>query len=81
MTAMTLAFAYLKRRWGQALLSVLVGALGIAAVVTAFAAFDALPDAAERSWGGVDLVVGPKGSPLDLVLCCVLHISDPQGLV
>jgi len=81
MTAMTLAFAYLKRRWGQALLSVLVGALGIAAVVTAFTAFDALPDAAERSWGGVDLVVGPKGSPLDLVLCCVLHISDPQGLV
>lgn len=81
MTAINLAFAYLKRRWGQALLSILVGALGIAAVVTAFTAFDALPDAAERSWGGVDLVVGPKGSPLDLVLCCALHISDPQGLV
>ena len=81
MTALTLAFAYLKRRWGQALLSILVGALGIAAVVIAFTAFDALPDAAERSWGGVDLVVGPKGSPLDLVLCCALHISDPQGLV
>jgi len=81
MTALTLAFAYLKRRWGQALLSILVGALGVAAVVIAFTAFDALPDAAERSWGGVDLVVGPKGSPLDLVLCCALHVSDPQGLV
>jgi putative ABC transport system permease protein len=81
MTAFALAFAYLKRRWGQALLSILVGALGIAAVSTALFGFDALPDAAERSWGGVDLVVGPKGSALDLVLCCALHVSDPSGLV
>ena len=81
MSALTLAFAYLQRRWGQALLSILVGALGITAVATAIAGFDALPEAAERSWGGVDLVIGPKGSPLDLVLCCALHISDPQGLV
>ncbi|HTT82814.1 MAG TPA: ABC transporter permease [Rhizomicrobium sp.] len=81
MTVVTLAFAYLRRRWGQALLSILVGALGIAAVATAYVGLDALPDAAERSWGGVDLVIGPKGSALDLVLCCVLHISDPRGLV
>ena len=81
MTAIMLAFAYLRRRWGQALLSILVGALGIAAVATAFVGFDALPDAAERSWGGVDLIVGPKGSALDLVLCCALHVADPRGLV
>jgi len=76
-----LAFAYLRRRWGQALLSILVGALGIAAVITAFVGFDALPQAAEQAWGGVDLVIGPKGSALDLVLCCALHVSDPSGLV
>jgi len=81
MTAVALAFAYLRRRWGQALLSIVVGALGIAAVSTAFIGLDALPDAAERSWGGVDLVIGPKGSALDLVLCCALHVSDPRGLV
>lgn len=81
MTAVTLALAYLKRRWGQALLSIVVGALGIAAVSTAFIGLDALPDAAERSWGGVDLIIGPKGSALDLVLCCALHVSDPRGLV
>ncbi|MGA7676249.1 MAG: ABC transporter permease [Rhizomicrobium sp.] len=81
MNVIALAFAYLRRRWGQALLSILVGALGITAVSTAFVGLDALPDAAERSWGGVDLVVGPKGSALDLVLCCALHISDPRGLV
>jgi putative ABC transport system permease protein len=81
MNLIALAFAYLRRRWGQALLSILVGALGIAAVSVAFVGFGALPDAAERSWGGVDLVIGPKGSALDLVLCCALHISDPRGLV
>ena len=81
MNAVVLAFAYLRRRWGQALLSMLVGALGVAAVMTFLASFDAIPDAAEQLWGGVDLVVGPKGSPLDLVLCCALHVSDPQGLV
>ena len=76
-----LAIAYLRRRWGQALLSVLVGALGIAAVATAAIGIESLPEAAERAWGGVDLVIGPKGSALDLVLCCALHLSDPQGLV
>ena len=81
MSFVALAFAYLRRRWGQALLSIFVGALGIAAVATAIVGFDALPQAARRAWGGVDLVVGPKGSALDLVLCCVLHVSEPRGLV
>jgi putative ABC transport system permease protein len=81
MTAIALAFAFLCRRWGQALLSIFVGALGIAAVATAVLGAEALPNAAERAWGGVDLVIGPKSSALDLVLCCVLHVSDPTGLV
>jgi putative ABC transport system permease protein len=81
MSFVALAFAYLRRRWGQALLSIFVGALGIAAVATAVVGFDALPQAARRAWGGIDLVVGPKGSALDLVLCCALHVSDPRGLV
>jgi putative ABC transport system permease protein len=76
-----LAFAYLRRRWGQAVLSMLVGALGIAAVATVLVGFDALPRAARHAWGGADLVVGPKGSALDLVLCCALHVSEPRGLV
>ena len=50
-------------------------------MATAVVGFDALPQAARRAWGGVDLVVGPKGSALDLVLCCALHVSEPRGLV
>lgn len=81
MSFVGLAFAYLRRRWGQALLSVVVGALGFAAVTVAVVGFDALPRAARHAWGGVDLVVGPKSSALDLVLCCALHVSPPRGLV
>lgn len=81
MSFVLLAFAYLRRRWGQAVLSAVVGAIGIGAVTTVLAGFDALPRAAQQAWGGVDLVVGPKGSAMDLVLCCALHISEPRGLV
>jgi putative ABC transport system permease protein len=81
MSFVGLAFAYLRRRWGQAVLSVLVGALGIAAVATAVIGFDAVPRAARHAWGGVDLVVGPKGSALDLVLCCALHVTEARGLI
>ena len=81
MTTMGLAWAFLRRRWGQALLSVVVGALGVAAVETVIIAERELPKAAERAFGGVDLVVGPKSSALDLVLCCVLHVTDPRGLI
>jgi putative ABC transport system permease protein len=81
MNVVRLAWAFLSRRWGQALLSVLVGGLGVAAVETVLIAERELPKAAERAFGGVDLVIGPKGSALDLVLCCVLHVADPRGLV
>jgi len=81
MSAIGLAFAFLKRRWGQGLLSMIVGALGIAAVEAVLIAEREIPRAATQAFGGVDLVAGPKGSALDLVLCCVLHVSEPRGLV
>jgi putative ABC transport system permease protein len=81
MNAIRLSLAFLRRRWGQALLSIVVGALGIAAVETMFIAEREIPEAAQRAFGGVDLVIGPKGSALDLVLCCALHVSEPRGLV
>lgn len=81
MTFINLALAYLCRRWGQAALAIVVGALGIGSVTSMLITIDAIPEAAERTWGGVDIIVGPKGSALDLVLCCVLHVSEPRGLV
>ncbi len=81
MTSLTLATAFLRRRWGQALSAVFAGALSIALVQAVMIAERELPKAAEQAFGGVDLVVGPKGSGLDLVLCCVLHVTDPRGIM
>lgn len=81
MNILQLAIAFLRRRWGQAILAVLVGALGVAAVEIVTIAERELPKAAQRSFGGVDMIIGPKGSALDLVLCCALHVSDPRGLI
>lgn len=81
MNPLSLSYAFLRHRWGQALLSILVGALAVAAVETVLVAERGLPAAARQAFGGVDMVIGPKGSAFDLVMCCVLHISEPRGLV
>jgi putative ABC transport system permease protein len=81
MSSALLATAFLRRRWGQALAALLAGALSIALVQAVMIAERELPKAAEQAFGGVDLVIGPKGSALDLVLCCVLHVTEPRGIV
>jgi len=81
MTSIRLAAAFLRRGWGQALAAVFAGSLSIALVQAVMIAERELPKAAEKAFGGVDLVIGPKGSALDLVLCCVLHIAEPRGVV
>ena len=81
MNWLVLATAFLSRRWAQAFSVVVAGALGIAMMQMVLIADRELPKAASQAFGGVDLVVGPNGSALDLVLCCVLHVSDPRGLI
>jgi hypothetical protein len=66
MSSLILAFAYLRRRWGQALLSVLVGALGVSAVAIAYVGVDSLPEAAERAWGGEEDPLRTPGAPRGL---------------
>ena len=76
-----LSFAYLLRRWGAGLLSVLVGALGIAIIGSVMTVAEEVPPAVKTALGGADMVVGPKGSELDLVMCCALHITPTRGLI
>ena len=81
MTLWHLSFRYLLRRWGGALLTVLVGAFGIAVIGSVMTVAEKVPAAVRTALGGADMVVGPKGSELDLVLCCALHIAPTRGLV
>jgi putative ABC transport system permease protein len=79
MSNLGLVFAYLRERWFTSLLHLVMLAIGIAAA-TALLLFSAQAnDRLARDARGVDLVVGAKGSPLQLVLSAVFHADVPTG--
>ena len=74
-----LAIAYARRRPLSTLLVVLLLALGIGVVTLTLILSRELSDRMTRDARGIDLVVGAKGSPLQLVLCGVYHVDVPPG--
>ena len=70
-----------RRRPLPAVLTVLLLALGIATVVVVLLFQRALEDRLGRDARGIDLVVGAKGSGLQLVLSSVFHADVPTGNV
>ena len=78
-TALPLALAYLRERLLATLLNILLLALGIATIVALLLTMSQAEDRMERDAAGIDLVVGAKGSPLQLVLSSVFHVDIPTG--
>jgi len=81
MTLTRLCLAYLRLRVGTTLLNVSLVALGVAIVSSILLVGSQLRDRAEREIRGVDLVVGAKGSPLQLILSAVFQLDIPFGNV
>jgi putative ABC transport system permease protein len=79
MNAFTLALAYLRERWLVTALNALLLALGIATIAALFSFDHQFRDRLSRDARGIDLVVGAKGSPLQLVLSTVYHADIPTG--
>jgi putative ABC transport system permease protein len=77
----TLAFAwhYLWSRPLGAALNVLLLSLGLASITFLLLVAHQLSRAFERDLAGIDVVVGAKGSPMQLILSGVLHIDVPPG--
>jgi putative ABC transport system permease protein len=73
--------AQLARRPLQTLLSVALLALGVATLVFVLLVQGQLARGLTRDAQGVDLVVGAKGSPLQLILSAVYHVDVPTGNV
>jgi len=61
------------------LLSVTLFALGIGLMVFLFLVQKQLDDNFKKNLAGIDLVVGAKGSPLQLILSSMYHIDAPTG--
>ena len=74
-----LSWRYLWSRPLAAVLNLLVLTLGLAAITLVLLVATQLDKAFERDLAGIDLVVGAKGSPLQLILAGVFHIDVPTG--
>ncbi len=73
------ALKILLARPGALVLNLLLLTLGLASVTFLMLVNAQVQRAFDRDLAGIDLVVGAKGSPLQLILAGVLHIDTPSG--
>ncbi len=81
MTLVGLSLSYLRRRPLVAALNVVLLALGVATITLLLLVSGQIGERLDRDARGVDLVVGAKGSPLQLILSAVYHVDAPTGNV
>ena len=74
-----LSWTYLWARPLVTVLNLLLLALGLAAVSVVLLVSQQLEDGLKRDLAGIDLVVGAKGSPMQLILSGVFHLDVPTG--
>lgn len=74
-----LAWQFLWARPWVAALNLAMLALGVAAMTLVIQVSHQLGRAVVRDLSGIDLVVGAKGSPLQIILAGVFHLDVPTG--
>lgn len=75
----TLIIASLKSRWLNSLLSVFLTAFGVMLALIVIQFGHHVQNRLGVDGKGIDIVVGAKGSPLQLILSSVYHIDIPTG--
>ncbi|HEX5639513.1 MAG TPA: FtsX-like permease family protein [Burkholderiaceae bacterium] len=81
MNVLRIVLAQLARRPLQTMLAIVLLALGIATLTFVILVQGQLSRQLARDARGVDLVVGAKGSPLQLILSALYHVDVPTGNV
>jgi putative ABC transport system permease protein len=79
--ALRIVLAQLARRPLQTVLAVVLLALGVATLTFVILVQGQLSRQLARDARGIDLVVGAKGSPLQLILSALYHVDVPTGNV
>jgi len=79
MTLAGLSLAYLKDRALNTALNILLLTLSVATLVILVLFSSQLAERFERDAQGIDLVVGAKGSPLQLILSSIYQVDVPTG--
>ena len=79
MKTIALSWRYLWSRPLGAALNVLLLSLGLASITFLLLVSFQLTKAFDKDLAGIDVVVGAKGSPMQLIMCGVFHIDVPPG--
>lgn len=79
MNLLILSWNYIKAKPLNTLLNTLLMGLGIAIILVLILLSTQLEENFDKNKRGVDLVVGAKGSPLQLILANIYHIDFPTG--
>ncbi len=79
MNLLLLVWNYLKARPLNAALNILLLSLGMAVITILILINNQLEQKIKSNAKGIDLVVGAKGSPLQLILCNIFHVDFPTG--
>lgn len=74
-----LSLAYLRDRPLITALNTLLLALGVGMIILLLLASERLEQRLTRDAAGIDLVIGAKGSPLQLILSSLYHVDIPTG--
>lgn len=72
-------FKQIKSRPLSSVLSIILFATGVTIISLVFLLKDSFENQMDKNAGGIDLVVGAKGSPLQLILSGIYHVDYPTG--
>lgn len=79
MNTLSLVWKNITREWGATMLSVLLTAFGIAILIVIYISGDTFEKQLTNNTKNIDLVVGAKGSPMQLILSSLYHVDNPTG--
>ncbi|NBB76401.1 MAG: ABC transporter permease, partial [Bacteroidetes bacterium] len=79
MNLLKLSFSYLRRKSLNTSLNILLLSFGVATMLILLLFSTRFEDNLYKNANGIDLVVGAKGSPIQLILSSIYHIDSPTG--
>ncbi len=79
MSILQLVWKNITQQLGSALLSILLTAFGVAILVVIYITSDTFEKQLDNNSKNIDLVIGAKGSPLQLILSSIYHVDYPTG--
>ena len=79
MNDLTFIFYSLQSRWLNSTLSIMLTAFGVSIALLVMQFSNHIQNRLSIDGKGIDIVIGAKGSPLQLILSSIYHVDLPNG--